>query len=487
MPIGENIEKVAPPIFDVKSPLDVSKLNPVGSDVPAIQKAQQDAFDAQEKLAKSLEDRYANPNWFNVAAGFLKPQLGGFGASLGSAAEALGQHTEAQRAVAPTVERMRAEIAAGKLGLTQRTEQSRMIDEYDAAGKPDISKLRKIYSLDPNSPVGKSIEKRPEFEQARREETGFGMGIQEKLQKNPSLIVNDPAYRGHAVSEEERKRYEASVNSARPLGITPEMWAAMGFAARQDAIGRAANEQNRYGMEEGQKAAVDAEQSHNVLDDLTVLRKLATDPSLKPIFSLGRNGDLFSQFRAFLDKNPGNTQAAVDGLVEAAMDKLKNADEATRAKADKLVKDIAKLEVRLRGTLTNPTDAASFLNQAQSPSLANSQAGFVGILDQLGLDAYRQIELNNLRRQKGLTKSDLLSTDDMRQFRNQTREMRESLASKSALDQTPSWFYPGGKQPAAAPAAAAAPASGGAKFQLPPGFERDPSDPTGRRIRRIPQ
>ncbi len=46
----------------------------------------------QEKLLSSLEDsqkaleqRYANPNWFKVAAGFFKPQLGGFAASLGSA------------------------------------------------------------------------------------------------------------------------------------------------------------------------------------------------------------------------------------------------------------------------------------------------------------------------------------------------------------------------------------------------------------------
>ena len=39
----------------------------------------------QDALATSitaLEQRYANPNWFNVAAGFFKPQLGGFGASL---------------------------------------------------------------------------------------------------------------------------------------------------------------------------------------------------------------------------------------------------------------------------------------------------------------------------------------------------------------------------------------------------------------------
>ena len=56
-----------------------------------IQKAQQDAI-------KALQDRYANPNWFKVAAGFAKPQLGGFLASLGSASEAMGDTVEQERA-----------------------------------------------------------------------------------------------------------------------------------------------------------------------------------------------------------------------------------------------------------------------------------------------------------------------------------------------------------------------------------------------------
>lgn len=459
MALDQGIEKTSPPIFDIKSPLDVSKI-PVSSNAPEVAKARQEALDATESLAKSLEERYAQPNWFKVAAGFAKPQLGGFLASLGSASQAMGENVEAQRAIAPTIERMRAEVAAGKLGLANRTEQDRMIKEYDKLGRPDVSKLREIYSLDPDSPVGKSIAARPEFEQARRQETGFGVEVQEKLQKNPSLIINDPAYKGLEVPEGKRQQYVSSVNETRPVGISPEKWESMPFSARQEAIARAANEQSAQGLVEGQKAAMEAEQAHDVLDELTALRRLAVDPSLKPVFAIFSNGDLFSQYRAFLDKNPGNAQAAMEGLVNATMEKLKNADPETRAKADKLIKGIAEVDLRLRGTLNNPTDAASMLSTLRSPSLANSQAGFVGILDQLGLNSYRQIELNNLRRAKGLSKSDLLSTEDMRDFRNQTRELREQLASKISLDQTPVWYYPGKKAPAGSTAAPTAPRSG---------------------------
>jgi len=168
-PIG--IEKTSPPAFDIKSPLDISKWNPVGDDVPAIAAEKQKSLDAQEKLVKSLEERYANPNYFKVAAGFLKPQLGGFFASLGSASEALGENVEAQRAIAPTIERMRAEVAQGRIGMETNKEQARQIEDYDRQGLNDTAKLRKILSLAPNSDVGQSILKRLELEAGRREET----------------------------------------------------------------------------------------------------------------------------------------------------------------------------------------------------------------------------------------------------------------------------------------------------------------------------
>ena len=474
------IEKTSPPAFDIKSPLDVSKWNPVGDEVPAIAAEKQKTLDAQEKLVKSLEERYANPNWFKVAAGFLKPQLGGFAASLGSASEALGEGVEAQRAIAPTIERMRAEVAQGRIGLETNKEQSRQMDEYDRLGLNDTAKLRKILSLAPNSDIGKSILDRLQLESGRRAETEAGLNIQERLMKNPALkIINDPTYKGIETDPAKQQAFVKSVEESRPAGMTPQEWASMGFTAKTEAIISAANEKAGQFLKEGQKASLEAERSHEVLDDLSALRRLAVDPSLAPLFSVAQNGDLFSQFRAFLDKNPGNTQGAVEGLVAATIARLKNPDEVTRAKADKLIKNIADLEVKLRGTLNNPTDAASALSIARSPSLANSQAGFVGIVDQLGLGAYRDIELNSLRNKLKLTANDQIPTDQYREFRNKIRDLKDEMATKSSLDTTPIWFYPGRQDtgaksnvPTASSAQDAKPAS--VERKPPAGWKKNP-------------
>ena len=77
-------------------PIDYSKLPLYG----ATQEQLESLRDAQQQAISALEARYAQPNLFKVAAGFLKPQLGGFGASLGSAAEAMGENVEQQRAQA---------------------------------------------------------------------------------------------------------------------------------------------------------------------------------------------------------------------------------------------------------------------------------------------------------------------------------------------------------------------------------------------------
>lgn len=459
-----NVEQ---PIYDIKSPLDFSKINPVGSDVPDIRQKQQAALDAQEKFAKTLEDRYAQPNYFKIAAGFLKPQLGGFGASLGSAAEALGSQAEQQRAIAPTIERMRAEVAAGQLGLSQRTEQERALREFDTSGGKDMTKLRQIYSLDPNSPVAKSIEKRPDFETARRAETGFGIDLQKEVMKNPGIVIQDPNYAYINSTPEKAAEYKAKVDSATPPGYTPQEWGAMSFAKREEAVAKYANEKSKEGMTEGDKYALQAGQAHDILDDVASLRQLALDPSLKPVFSLFQNGDLFSQIRAAAAENPGKAQSAIEGLVAAKMAELKNVDEPTRAKADKLIKDIASLEVRLRGSLSNPTDQASFLNSQRSPTLGNSQTGFVGILDQIAFNSARDIGLAKLHNhliKQGVSARDAAYSDALENYRNETRKVKMELAKGDYdLKVTPSWYdtrsqnpKPAEKAPAAAPASTAA-------------------------------
>ena len=128
---------------------DPSKINLYGAEPTDVQEYQQSLKDS----ISALEQRYANPNWFNVAAGFAKPQLGGFFASLGSASQALGENLEKQRESQLPIAQMRAQLAASKIGMGQnRTvadmERQRLIDK-----KPVTPQyVAELLNIAPNSP-----------------------------------------------------------------------------------------------------------------------------------------------------------------------------------------------------------------------------------------------------------------------------------------------------------------------------------------------
>lgn len=113
----------------------ISDLNLFGAEAPDVQ----EYVTAREQGLKALEQRYANPNWFNVAAGFLKPQLGGFGASLGSANQALGEWQEKQRENLIPVSKMRSELALAKIALGQKLKAADVAQKaINAPGGPTL-------------------------------------------------------------------------------------------------------------------------------------------------------------------------------------------------------------------------------------------------------------------------------------------------------------------------------------------------------------
>lgn len=460
----------SPLMYDVKTP-DFSKLNLAGvGENENISGAYQEALKARKELADSLEQRYAQPNLFKIAAGFLKPQLGGFGASLGSASEAMGENVEQQRAIQPTIAQMRAEIAAQEVPLNQQYEQQRLFKEYITNKEHDTQKLAKIKNLAPESSVAKAIDSQIQAESTiagtKSTETGTQVTGQRAVAENPFIVLNDPMFKG-TVAEPKPDQvagYVAKLDAARPKDIDPAQWAAMGISAKQEEIARYAAKQTESGMDEEQKSAFIARNSDNLLNDLTYLRTLAVDPKLAPMFSLFKNGDAIGMLRAYLDKNPGNTQAAIEGLTSAAMENLKNADDATRAKADKFIKGIARLEVNLRGSNVNPTDAFQQLNSMQSPNLANSQSGFVSILDHMGLQAKHDLDRHDLRVESKVPARRMLTSPEARALENKYRDEAIDLAKADALKTMPSWYKPpaspAARSAATANTAAAMPATG---------------------------
>jgi hypothetical protein len=133
---------------------DPSKVNPAGAEQGDLEEYQK-SLDAQ---IKALEQRYANPNYFKVAAGFLKPQLGGFFASLGSASEALGENIEQQRAAELPIAQMRSQLAQSKILTGQNKTVADMVAEFYASGQPLTPEfVAKVKRIAPDAPSTKAL------------------------------------------------------------------------------------------------------------------------------------------------------------------------------------------------------------------------------------------------------------------------------------------------------------------------------------------
>jgi len=122
-------------------------------------------INAIQKTLDDLEARYQQPNWFKIAAGFAKPQLGGFVASLGSAAEAQGENIEQQRRLAIPLAQMRAQLGVQSAVMGQNKAAADYLDNWqkDHPGQPIPQDVyERASSISPNTPrvqaVGKSLE-----------------------------------------------------------------------------------------------------------------------------------------------------------------------------------------------------------------------------------------------------------------------------------------------------------------------------------------
>jgi hypothetical protein len=88
-----------------------------------------------EQRVQELRERYDQPNWFKIAAGFAKPQLGGFTASLGSAAEAAGEGFEQRRALEVPLFKMRTDLATNQALIKRNKDVNEAIARWKADPK----------------------------------------------------------------------------------------------------------------------------------------------------------------------------------------------------------------------------------------------------------------------------------------------------------------------------------------------------------------
>jgi hypothetical protein len=144
-----------------------------------------------EEQIKTLEERYAQPNWYKVAAGFAKPQLGGFMASLGSASEAMGENLEQQRAMGIPLAKMRTEMAVNSAILNKNKQVS---DEIQAwykdpknAGKLPPDQLAADWrARAPDAPAVKSLDTQIGLQQKTRQQAQENLNLSQKLNRIPT-------------------------------------------------------------------------------------------------------------------------------------------------------------------------------------------------------------------------------------------------------------------------------------------------------------
>jgi hypothetical protein len=434
---------------------DPSRINPTGASQEDLTEYQR-SLDAQ---IKSLEDRYANPNYFKVAAGFLKPQLGGFFASLGSASEALGENVEQQRAAQLPIAQMRSQLAQSKILTGQNKLQSDEFEKWRASGLPmDEATYARIVSLQPESAVAKAAKGFFDAAQTKASTT------QTKLQTEVSAVKaagEDPRMSALAdvysptVTPEKRKAAEAIVFQSRPAQVDPEKWAAMSPYDRQGMVIDAAKKDLEKGLATEDVLRQQADKAPERLGLLRSIRDLSLgvgladskSPDGKVVTGQEQIGALLNKFggnnpmevfaRAAADGKLGDTLSGIDqyarqiGMSEAAKDKFQV-----------LVKLLAENQVSLRGSSLNPTDAFGQLQQTASPNIGNSQRALVTLVDLMGHAEKNAQERYNYAKENKLPYGQLERDLGYNNLRTRYAEKYAEIATGNPDMAPPNWYKP---------------------------------------------
>jgi len=178
-------------------------------------------IDAIQKTLDDLEARYQQPNWFKIAAGFAKPQLGGFVASLGSAADAMGENIEQQRRLAIPLAQMRAQLGVQSAVMGQNKAAADYLDNWQK-DHPGQQVPQDVYehaaSISPNTPrvqaVGKSLEVARGQQQLTAQQQATE--LQRLTQGRATNTISDEEYQAGMANLAKNSPFASSTNLAPP-------------------------------------------------------------------------------------------------------------------------------------------------------------------------------------------------------------------------------------------------------------------------------
>jgi hypothetical protein len=465
---------------------DLSKVNPAElpeSDIEAYKQTLEETMEA-------LRKRYEKPNWFKVAAGFAKPQLGGFLASLGSASEALGENVEQQRAQELPIAQMKLQVQQANMLLGQKQKQNQIFQDWKSSGQPmDATTYSRIMSLGPNTEVAKAADK---FYEGAKSGLDITMTAAKAMGADPMLQLDDFTKFQMRPDVDERQlkgrqdAFMTSLNSAKPPQIDQAQWDAMSRYEKMETSMSYAQAQREAGMGVEATMLQQADQAPKRLALLGSIRDLALGVGVPDITKDGKKVTGQQQMAALLNYFGGNNpfevlaRAAADGKLG---DKLAEIDRYARQNAmspetrdafQKLAKLLAENQVSLRSGATNPTDQFAALQEAGSPNIGNSQTALVTLVDLMGHGEKHAIDKYRYAQDNRVPYGRLINDPKYAQKLFQYAEEHRRIATSNPLVATPSWYNPAGgmsQRPAEAPpserpSTSAAP-SGGAPSGTP--------------------
>jgi hypothetical protein len=389
----------------------LSSINPAEQSVEDIQKIR----NVTDEGIKALEERYRNPNWFKVAAGFAKPQLGGFTASLGSAMEALGENVEQERENILPVVQMKLQREQANMLLGQKIKQNDLFQSWKQSGQPmDEHTYTRIASLGNDTEVAKAAKQFWEQARPRVETTGLAEELASKFPRLDAGFRNfiDAAVDPTADPEVVKKRqadYDRNLESARPPQTDPTTWASMSREQKQDAAFNYQQEQQKIGLTKEGEFRLAHDQAMPRLATMGTIRDLALGKGLKDAVVKGDDGkpttltgqqQMARLLGMFGGDNPfeiiakaanegkfGDLFRNVDNLVRQGL-----MTPEARREFEVMVKLLAQQNVQLRNGAVNPTNAYQEIQTASTPGVFNSQGALVSILDMMAHG-----ERNNIR------------------------------------------------------------------------------------------
>ncbi|UOF78442.1 hypothetical protein [Caudoviricetes sp.] len=433
----------------------LGNINPAEMPEEAVQKYK----DTLDEQVKALQKRYEEPNWFKVAAGFAKPQLGGFLASLGSAAEAMGENVEQEREQQLPIAQMKVQMEQANMLLAQKQKQNQIYQEWRKSGKPmDADTYSRITSLGKDTDIAKAA---AEFYTGAEKGLGITTAATKAMGADPMLQLDDYAkFQLHpdtdpSKAQARQDQFVAAVNAAKPPQVDQAQWESMSRYDKMEAAANYAREQREKGMGVEEVMRQQANQAPERLALLRSIRDLSLGvgladsktPDGKVVTGQQQIGELLNKFggnnpmevfaRAAADGKLGDTLAGIDNYARQI-----GMSEEAKNKFQVLVKLLAENQVALRGSSLNPTDAFSQLQQTASPNIGNSQAALVTLVDLMGHAEKNAQNRYQFIKENKIPYGHLETNRDYNRMRSEYADEHSKIATQNPLMSAPSWYNP---------------------------------------------